>query len=198
MPKPSQVRRVADAETEGRPAPRAAAWEGQPTRDVILRALREIYAGPAWHGPSMREALRGVSPDAAARRVAPGRNTIWELVLHLAYTRHRLLHRMGAAEERQFPRRFTKSWWPAAPAEPTPAAWRADLALLADYQARLVAAVGRAPLARLRITRPGQRRTIAHELLGVAFHDAYHAGQIRLLARLAAEAAAGAARRASA
>ena len=180
-------RRPPGAGEVGGPARRTSAVkDGQPDRDVITRGLREIYGGPAWHGPSLREALRGVDAEAAARRPAPGRNTIWELVLHLAYGRHRLLLRLGAGEGRQFPRRLTKAWWPAAPAAPTAAAWRADLELLADYHHRLLAAVARASQARLNAVRAGQRRTIAHELLGIAVHDAYHAGQIRLLARLGA------------
>ena len=184
--------RPARAPETGRPARRSrAVSDGQPGRDVIARALREIYGGPAWHGPSLREALRGVGAAQAARRPGPGRNTIWELMLHLAYGRHRLLLRLGEGGARQFPRRLTKAWWPAAPAQPTAAAWRADVELLADYHARLLAAVARAPRARLDAVRLGQRRTIAHELLGVAFHDAYHAGQIRMLARLGAGARPG-------
>jgi hypothetical protein len=46
----------------------------------------------------------------------------------------------------------------------------------------LIAAVRRAPPSRLARVRAGQRRTLAHELLGVALHDAYHAGQIKLIA----------------
>ena len=151
-----------------------------PTRPVIIQTICDVFAGPAWHGPSLRASLRGLSSRDAARRIAPGRNTIWELVLHLAYTRHRLVMRLGADVAR-FPRKLGKPWWPTAPGKPTDAAWRDGLALLTDYQDRLIAAIDAAPEARLRRQRPGQPRTIAHELLGVAVHDGYHAGQIRLL-----------------
>ena len=163
-----------------------AASDGQPGRGVIARALLETYAGPAWHGPSLRAALHGIGAEEAARRSAPGRNTIWELVLHLAYGRYLGLRRLEEGASGQFPRRLTKAWWPAAPAAPTEAAWRADLELLAEYQARLLAALERATEARLRVVRPSQRHTIGQELLGLALHDAYHAGQIRLLVRLGA------------
>src|SRR5438105_8286584 len=94
-------------------------------RPLVLRMLREIYVGPAWHGPSVRAALRGVSAPMAARRVAPGRNTIWDLVLHLAYTRHRMLQRVGLSTER-FPRPLRAAWWPRLPDRLTSAAWRDD------------------------------------------------------------------------
>ena len=73
------------------------ATAASPDRATILRSLREAYAGPAWHGPSVRVALRGISAEQAAARPAPGRNTIWELVLHLAYARHGLLLRVATA-----------------------------------------------------------------------------------------------------
>lgn len=164
----------------------ASPGDGAPGREAIVRAVREGYAGHAWHGPSVRQALAGVTAAQARWRPAAGRNTIWELVLHLAYTRHRVLRRMGDAGAARFPRARRAAWFPVMPDEPTEAAWRADLALLDGYQARFLDAVRRAPAGRLRRVRPGQRRTIAHELLGVALHDCYHAGQIRLLARLSA------------
>jgi|ERR1043166_7045317 hypothetical protein len=152
-------------------------------RPLVLRLLREIYGGPAWHGPSLQTALRGVSAPVAARRVAPGRNTIWDIVLHLAYTRHRMIQRLGVRTER-FPRPLRAAWWPRMPARLTPAAWRDDIALLSDYQEQLLAAVRKASTTRLHRQRPGQPRTIADELLNVAVHDGYHAGQIQLLRRV--------------
>lgn len=154
--------------------------EGSPDRATILRTIREVYQGPAWHGPSVRDTLRGVDADTAARRVAAGRNTIWELVLHLVYSRHRLIHRIETKPTAKLPRTLRTAWWPLPPATTTDAAWKADLALLDEYQRLLLDSIARAPAARLTRVRGGQRRTVAHELLGLAIHDAYHAGQIRL------------------
>ncbi len=156
----------------------------EPSRRLLRQTLSDIYAGPAWHGASLLSTVRSISAAEARRRPAPRRNTIWELVLHLAYTRHRVLGRIGAGPGGRFPRRLVKAWWPAMPAAPGPRAWRADLALLAEYQARLLDAVRRIPAARLRRRRAVQPRSIGHELLNVAVHDAYHTGQIRLLLRL--------------
>jgi hypothetical protein len=156
----------------------------EPSRRLIRLTLSDIYGGPAWHGASLLQTLRAISPREARRRPGPGRNTIWELVLHLAYTRHRVLGRIGAAPAARFPRPLARDWWPRLPEKPGPSEWRADLALLADYQGRLLDAVRRVPEARLRRRRAGQPRSVAHELLNVAVHDAYHTGQIRLLLRL--------------
>ena len=163
-----------------------------PSRQVLIATLRESYEGPAWHGPSVRSALRGVSAEEAVWRPGPGRNTIWELALHLTYTRHRLLSRLGVLGEggavegapRRFPRKLRASWWPAAPEAPTEDAWREDLALLGRYQGWLIEAVQAVPRRTLETHRSRSQPARARQLLGVALHDTYHAGQIRLIARL--------------
>ena len=156
----------------------------EPSRRLLRQTLSEVYGGPAWHGASLLTTVRAISAAEARRRPGPRRNTIWELVLHLAYARHRVLGRIGAGKGGRFPRPLAKAWWPKMPERAGPRAWRADLDLLGEYQAHLLEAVRRLPAARLRRRRAGQPRSIGHELLNVAVHDAYHTGQIRLLLRL--------------
>ena len=59
----------------------------------------------------------------------------------------------------------------------TEAAWKADKAILRDEHQALHKAITNAK-------RKPLTRGLAHVLWGVAFHDIYHAGQIRLLRRL--------------
>lgn len=159
--------------------------QGMPSRAAVVRMLREVYGGPSWLGPDVRRLLRQVTARQAAWRPAPGRNTIWDLTFHLALTRHIMLGRV-TGERSLFPRPRRSTWWAKAPAALSETAWRADVALLEELQQRLVRAVERAPAARLsRVRSGGGGRTIAHELLGAVTHDAYHAGQIALLAKLA-------------
>jgi uncharacterized damage-inducible protein DinB len=157
----------------------------EPSRELIAWTLAESYAGPAWHGPTVRDALRGITAAQAARRVAPGRNTIWDLVRHLTYGRHLVMRRLNPKSPiEKFPYPLRRSWWPVLPKDQSEQAWRADRALLDDYHSRLLAAVANASDAALRRRRARNRRTIAQELLGLALHDTYHAGQIRLLTKL--------------
>lgn len=147
-----------------------------------MRALDEAYRGPAWHGPSLRSTLRDCPIEVAAKRVAPGRNTIWELLLHAAYGKHLGRVRL-TGERRRFPHPMARSWWPVAPA-PSSAQWEEDLALLDEAHRALVEAVRDAPAARLARRRAGRRHTMAEEILGLALHDTYHGGQISLLRRI--------------
>lgn len=156
-----------------------------PSREQILRHLTEMYQGPSWLGSSVRQALRKLTPKAAAWRPAAGRNTAWELVLHLACARHIMIGRLVGERIDRFPRRRRSSWWPVSPADTSPSAWVADVELLAEFQVRLLDAVASAPASRFAKRRRGRRWTIGEELLGMGDHDAYHAGQMMLLARLA-------------
>jgi uncharacterized damage-inducible protein DinB len=151
-------------------------------RATILAMLNESFAGPAWHGPSVRESLDGVTARVASSKLSSGRNSIWELVLHLAHGRHLLIERIAAATGAQFPRPIREPWWPAGPSDTSDASWRRDVSLLDEYHAKLVDAIRRATPAQLERIPDGSEHTIARQLLGMAMHDTYHAGQIRLLA----------------
>ena len=149
---------------------------------ALVRALEEAHTGPAWHGPSLRVTLRHCTIEEAQFRVAPDRNTIWELVLHIAYGKHVVGNRLTGSRER-FARPLRRSWWPATP-PPSDAAWRADLALLESSHEKLVRAVSEATPAALARRRTGKRHDFGQEVLGIALHDTYHAGQISLLRKL--------------
>src|SRR5208337_1993659 len=53
--------------------------------ELLLRMLAEGFARSAWHGPNLRQSLKGVRAKHAAWRPAHGRHNIWELALHAAY-----------------------------------------------------------------------------------------------------------------
>jgi uncharacterized damage-inducible protein DinB len=152
-----------------------------PSREILVAELDEVYRGPAWHGPSVLEALDGVTAARAYAHPQPERHSIWELVRHLTHGRHLMTERLTESSF-EFPQAVREPWWPVAPREPSEAAWREDLGLLDECHRRLVEAVRGASDAQLeRRPNPGDQ-TLAQQLLGTAIHDAYHAGQIRLLA----------------
>jgi len=151
-----------------------------PSRDLIISELDEIYRGPAWHGPSVLEALAGVDAARAAHKPNE-RNSIWEIVLHLTHGRHLLIERLTQSTF-DFPRSIREPWWPVKDPDTSEAAWQRDLLLLDEYHAKLADAVRKAPDYALDRIPDGADQSLARQLLGMAIHDAYHAGQIRLLA----------------
>lgn len=145
----------------------------------LIARLDGAFAGRAWHGPSVLGALRGVDAVAATWRPGADRHDIWELVLHIAFWKHEVRKRLGADAGR-FPR--VGRDWPRAPERRTAAAWKEDLALLREEHAALVAAA--AVLGESRLEERAGRWTHGENLFGVATHDVYHAGQIRLIRKL--------------
>ena len=156
--------------------------EGVPHRSLILGLLGESYAGPAWHGPSVVESLTGVDAAAAVHRISPHRHTIWELVLHLAHGRHLLIERLTREGPPPFPRPIREPWWPVAPTDTSQSAWLVDRDLLDDYQERLLAAIRGATPEQLARVPERSKDSVARQLVGMALHDTYHAGQIKLIA----------------
>jgi uncharacterized damage-inducible protein DinB len=151
--------------------------------ELILSLLREAYDQPAWHGPNLHSALRGLTARQAAWSPGRGRPCIWQIALHTAFWKHRVRVRIsgeGAAE--RFPR--PGSDWPGMPANRTDAEWRKDLALLRRTHRELLEAAAGLAERQLHRPGPGQKRARIKHLIGIALHDTYHAGQIRLIRRL--------------
>ena len=154
------------------------------TREVLLRVLDEAYDRRSWHGTNLRGSIRGLSPESAAWRPAPGRHNIWELVVHAAYWKYAVRRRLLGEKRGSFP--LDGSNWFARPlsgVSPT-AQWRSDLRLLADQHRALRQAV--ASLADKAWAKRDARSPFDNQSLvtGAAAHDLYHAGQIQLLKRM--------------
>jgi uncharacterized damage-inducible protein DinB len=148
-----------------------------PASAYIAEQIRRGYAGGAWHGPALAELLEDVAAEEAIRKPIAGAHSIWELVLHIGSW-------MAAAE-----RALAGVPMPALPwaenfpaiLEPTAGAWTSALARLEAAQKQLVEAAQRFPSSRLGETVPGRSYAYEDLLLGIAQHNAYHAGQIALL-----------------
>ena len=151
-------------------------------RRWILGLMDQAFDRPAWHGPNLLSTLRGLSPEAAAWRPAAGRHSPWEIALHCAYWKHRVRQRVAPDPQLRFPKKGRN--WPRLPDELSAAAWLADLALLKRVHAELRAAVLQLSAAELERPGPRQKRSRQKNLIGIACHDLYHAGQVRLITRL--------------
>lgn len=144
-------------------------------RQLVLRLLDEAYDRRAWHGPNLRQSIRGVSARQAARRPGRGRHNIWEIVIHAAYWKYAVRRRLLGGKRGSFA--LPGSNWFRRAEEPTDSAWRADCALLEREHWALRRAAAQV------IDTPRGRKLLRH-IYGTALHDVYHAGQIRLLRRL--------------
>ena len=144
--------------------------------------LHLALEGKAWHGPSVLEALAGVSADQASRHPIAGAHSIWEIVLHIASDYTLVLRRL-AGDGRPF---TPGEDWPACPPA-TAENWRDTVETLRQLNRQLRDAVRAFPAERLdEAIVPTVPYNAYTQFIGVTQHHLYHAGQISLLKRMLA------------
>jgi len=139
--------------------------------------LDEAYSKKTWHGPNLRQSLKGVSAKQAAWRPGRGRHNIWEIALHAAYWKYVVRLKLGGGKRGSFLLEGSNFFARPEKGDATESAWRRDRALLDTEHRELEKALRQA------FGRPQSTKRLAM-IYGVAFHDIYHAGQVRLLRRL--------------
>jgi DinB family protein len=145
---------------------------------MLLDLLDEAFDKKSWHGPNLRGSIRGVTAKQAAWRPDRDRHNIWELTVHAAYWKYVARRRLSGEKRGSFVlpgSNFFIRPVSSPSAKDTERAWKADVEILMAEHCRLRAVVSQ-------VTNPS--RAQAHMVRGVAAHDLYHAGQIRLLRRL--------------
>jgi hypothetical protein len=148
-------------------------------QELMLRLFDEAYKKKSWHGPNLRQAIRGVSAKQAAWRPAAGRHNIWEETVHAAYWKYAVRRRIEGGKKRSFALPGSNFFPRPEKGMASEAAWRADKELLEREHRALRAAIER-------VLDAPRGVKFVRQIYGVAFHDVYHAGQVRLLRRLMA------------
>lgn len=146
--------------------------------------LRRALEGEAWHGPSVLEALEGVSAEQAIGRPIPKAHSIWELVLHIGSDYALVLRRL-AGDGRPI---TAEEDWPSCPPA-TAENWQQAVEELGRLNQQLRQAVRAFPPERLdKPLIPEIAYTAYDQFIGVTQHNLYHAGQMVLLRRALAAA----------
>ena len=144
---------------------------------VILDLFEEAFERKTWHGPNLWQSMKGVTAKQAAWRPAPNRHNIWEEALHAAYWKYAVRRRLEGGKRGSFVLQGSNFFRRPEAGKVNKSAWQADKAILRQEHEALRDAVKTA------LAKPVTRKVL-RMLWGVAFHDVYHAGQIRLLRRL--------------
>jgi hypothetical protein len=138
--------------------------------------LERALNGEAWHGPSWREVLEGVTREDALYRPIPEAHTIAEIVLHQTAWLDVIRRRLKG----ESPQVSDAEDWPAAEFAHA-RAWSAAVERLFENGRSLCEAIDRFPVERLEELRPGVDDTWFGLIIGMLQHTLYHAGQIGLL-----------------
>lgn len=156
-----------------------------PQITLLLTALAEAFDRRSWHGTNLLGSLRGMTPERAVWRPAPGRHNCWELLVHAAYWKYAVTRRLTGAPRGSFPLKGSNFFPRPDPRGATRAALTEDLTLLKACHADLLDAVGGLSARSLSRRVKGSKWTVEETVRGAAAHDLYHAGQIQLIKRLA-------------
>ena len=143
--------------------------------------LRRAYDGDCWHGPPLRQVLKGVTAAQAAAKHPQIAHSAWAMVNHLAVWVEVVANRI--TEWRPITEPDAGDFPPVT--DTSEAAWAAALDHLDRQHRKLLDVVAGLNAAKLDETVPGKDYPVAVMLHGTAQHFAYHAGQIALLKKLA-------------
>lgn len=150
-----------------------------PTR--LADQLERAFRGGAWHGPALMEILSDLPLESARWRPNATSHSIAEIVGHLTYWLEDTSRQMlGESRPQGEP---GQDW--GHPKLDSEAAWQEAVAALEGAHVRLRAEVLQLSESRLDEARPGSDTTFRGLLLGTLQHNAYHAGQMALLRKLA-------------
>jgi uncharacterized damage-inducible protein DinB len=144
----------------------------------ILDQLRRAFEGNAWHGPSVHEALAGVTAAQAQARPLANAHTIRELIQHIAVWED-VGRRRLEGDRAQIEISSPVDWPPAD--DTSEAAWEEAKAALDRGHDALREAIARVSESRLDEPIFEGMSTVYVTLHGVIQHDLYHAGQIAML-----------------
>ena len=143
---------------------------------LIISLLQKSYEHDPWHGPSIKEILKGITEEQSLKHL-PNTHSICELVAHMIAWREFVSLKLQGDEdfkmtdERNFP---------------TPNGWYDVLKELEKSQKDLVVLLKQFPETRLTETVPfvSHQYTFYTLLHGLIHHDIYHAGQISLIKKV--------------
>src|SRR5574341_65692 len=146
----------------------------------IKHRLKEVYYGPAWHGPAIKGLLKGVKAKEALVKPVRGVHSIWELVLHLITWTEVPVKRAKGEKVSQV---TSEKDWPSY-IDGTEKGWKKALGELDFHQKKLLQALDKIKDERLpeKVKKSGSRLDTL--LYGTINHEMYHAGQIGVLKKL--------------
>ena len=144
---------------------------------LLLALLDEGYQRKTWHGPNLRQSLKGITAKQAAWRPRSGRHNIWEVTLHAAYWKYAVRRKLEGGKRGSFVLKGHNFFPRPEKGNATETAWRADQQILENEHWAMLDTINKI------LQSPVPDKTLKM-VYGVAFHDVYHAGQIRLLRRL--------------
>ncbi len=145
----------------------------------LRRVLDEGYGPDAWYGSGLGTAIVDVSADDAFRRPGKDRHNIAEIALHHAFWTREIRKRLTGNVIEPFPLEG-EDWFELE--KNSPLKWKDVVAAVEAEQKRLGDVLS--AIARGKVKSPLNDEEQFDQVIGIAGHGAYHAGQIQLVKKL--------------
>ena len=144
----------------------------------IIKLFRDLYDGHPWLDVTLLTTLQKITPAEAAARISPGFNSIWEIVNHLVQWRLNVLERVRGNVI------ITPGDNYFEPVKDISSdSWINTLKDLEDSQMQWLSFLEGLGESDLKKVYPNNNMTYYEHIHGILQHDAYHLGQISLLAK---------------
>lgn len=149
------------------------------TEAARIRSLFEkLYDGHPWLDVNILSTLSKLTAAQAAKRAIPECNTIWEITNHMIHWRLNVLRRVqGEIIESPVNNYIEKI------TDQSDAAWKQTLENFALSQRKWLDLLSNYRETDLAAVYPPNRMTYYENIQGILQHDAYHLGQIVILAK---------------
>ncbi|MEP7108015.1 MAG: DinB family protein [Ferruginibacter sp.] len=144
----------------------------------IATLFVDIYNGEPWVDVTLMGTLKNLTAETAAKKVNPSWNSIWEIVKHITSWRENVLQRVQGNITQSPPDNY---FTPVR--DQSEKAWQDDLKALKNSQQQWIAFLHGINEDDLGKIYPGNSASYYKNIHGIIQHDAYHLGQIVLLAK---------------
>ena len=145
----------------------------------IQTLFTDLYHGDPWLDVTLQKTLDGITAERAYKRPIPTGNTIWEILNHMIAWRKTVLKRVQGeivdSPADNYIQKITDS---------SNKAWQQTLQDLETTQKEWIYMLSTFPEADFEKEYPSNKHSYYKHIHGIIQHDAYHLGQIVLLAKM--------------
>jgi uncharacterized damage-inducible protein DinB len=144
----------------------------------IIENLETVFRGDAWHGPSIMEVLKGISPNLVNQKTTNTKYTIAQNVFHLIAWREFLIQKLNGNFKYELITEL-ENW--GNNEDVSVENWPNLIANLQAKQEKIVELLENSDDSLLHKTVPGNDFNFYHLLTGFIQHDTFHLGMIWIL-----------------
>jgi uncharacterized damage-inducible protein DinB len=144
----------------------------------LKKSFSDLYNGNPWLDVTLTGTLKSISAKQAIKRAAPGVNSIWEITNHLISWRGAVLQRVHGTV---IPSPDDNYFLPVE--DISSKAWKETLERLEESEHEWESFLQDMKESDLEKLYPVNDHTYYEHIIGIIQHDAYHLGQIVMLAK---------------